>query len=46
MSQIDIEEKRKLADLVIDNSKDLNFLQNNIKLILPDIGEDNANFKI
>ncbi len=46
ISQMDIEEKRKLADLVIDNSKDLNFLKNNIKLILSDIGEDNANFKI
>lgn len=36
-NQIDIEEKRKLADMVIDNSKDLKHLQNEVERIIGEI---------
>ena len=36
-NQMDIEEKRKLADMVIDNSKDLKHLQNEVERIIGEI---------
>ena len=36
-NQMDIEEKRKLADMVIDNSKDLKYLQNEVERIIGEI---------
>ena len=36
-NQMDIEEKKKLADLVIDNSKDLKNLQNEVERIMGEI---------
>lgn len=36
-NQIDIEEKRHLADLIIDNSKDLKHLKNEVKRIIGEI---------
>ena len=44
--QIDIEKKRKLADIIIDNSKDINHLKKEIKKFIDTIGDINANFKI
>ena len=48
-AQIDIEKKRELADYVIDNSKDIKHLRDEmIKFIntLSSNGDNNANFKI
>ena len=36
-NQMDIEEKRKLANIVIDNSKDLKHLQNEVERVLGEI---------
>ena len=36
-NQMDIEEKKKLADMVIDNSKDLKHLQNEVERIIGEI---------
>ena len=36
-NQMDIEEKRKLANLVIDNSKDLKHLQNEVERVIGEI---------
>ena len=35
--QMDIEEKKNLADMVIDNSKDLKHLQNEVERIIGEI---------
>ncbi len=42
-AQIDIEEKRKKADFIIDNQKDKKYLENEVKKFIGKIG---ANFKI
>ena len=36
-NQMDIEEKRKLADMVIDNSQNLKHLQNEVERIIGEI---------
>ncbi|MCG3668034.1 MULTISPECIES: dephospho-CoA kinase [Arcobacteraceae] len=36
-NQMDIEEKKKLADMVIDNSKDLKHLQNEVERVIGEI---------
>lgn len=36
-NQMDIEEKRKLANIVIDNSKDLKHLQNEVERVIGEI---------
>lgn len=36
-NQMDIEEKRKLANIVIDNSKDLKYLQNEVERVIGEI---------
>ena len=36
-NQMDIEEKKKLADMVIDNSKDLKHLQNEVERIIGEL---------
>jgi len=36
-NQMDIEEKRKLADMVIDNSKNLKHLQEEVERIIGEI---------
>ena len=36
-NQMDIEEKKDLADLIIDNSKDLVHLENEVKRVLKGI---------
>lgn len=45
-SQMDIEKKRELADFVVDNSKDLKHLQNEVDRLAHWIKESYANLKI
>lgn len=45
-SQMDIEKKRALADFVVDNSKDLNHLQDELERLIEWIKENYANLKI
>jgi dephospho-CoA kinase len=45
-SQMNIEKKRELADFLLDNSKDLQHLGNEVKRLIKFMGENSANFKI
>lgn len=45
-AQMDIEQKRKLADFVVDNSKDLKNLQEEVERLVKWVKESYANLKI
>ncbi len=45
-TQIDIEKKKKLSDYIIDNSKDINHLKDEVKKFINKIGDGNADLKI